>query len=224
MRIVCATRYSAEAFPLCSALGRSLQLFRGYPFVELRLFPGNTLGLSAVYNRAIDEAAENPALLIFVHDDVHLTDFYWPIHLLESLQAFDVVGLVGNRRRVPRQPGWAFIDEKFTWDERQQLSGVIAHGTLPIELLNFYGAPAQEVKLLDGMFLAARSEVLKAAGVRFDERFEFHFYDMDFCREAERRSLRMGTAMISAVHESGGSFNTPSWQAAYARYLDKWQS
>jgi GT2 family glycosyltransferase len=194
-------------------------------FLELRLFPSNSLGLPAVYNTALREAANDPAVLLFVHDDVHLIDFFWPMHLLEALHVFDIVGVVGNRRRVDRQPAWPFIDEKFTWDNNDNLSGILGHGVgLPIERMCIYGQPGSEVKLLDGVFLAARSEVLLSRGLGFDERFEFHFYDMDFCREAERKSLRMGTCKVSVVHESRGSFNTPKWQAGYARYLDKWQS
>jgi hypothetical protein len=70
--------------------------------------------------------------------------------------------------------------------------------------------------------LAARSETLLAKGVEFDERFDFHFYDMDFCRTAERQALRMGTWSLSVIHESGGTYGTPAWRGAYQRYLDKW--
>jgi hypothetical protein len=58
--------------------------------------------------------------------------------------------------------------------------------------------------------------------VRFDERFTFHFYDMDFCREVERKGLRMGTWPISVVHESGGAFGSQGWQDGYAKYLAKY--
>jgi hypothetical protein len=34
----------------------------------------------------------------------------------------------------------------------------------------------------------------------------------------------MGTWTISVIHQSGGNFGTPSWQAGYAKYLEKWQS
>jgi len=40
----------------------------------------------------------------------------------------------------------------------------------------------------------------------FDERFGFHFYDLDLCRQAEQRGIRTGTWPISVVHESGGNF------------------
>ena len=223
VRVVCATRETAEDFAGRTALGRSLSL---YPTLyELRLFPRNSSGLARVYNTAIRESASRPAVLIFVHDDVHLLDFYWPTRILQGLAKFDILGLAGNRRRVARQPAWRFLDDRFTRDDPGNLSGVVAHGkSWPADHISAYGFPGHEVKLLDGVLLAARSETLISRGVFFDERFDFHFYDLDFCRTAEQRGLRMGTWGISVMHESDGTFGTPSWTQAYERYVSKWES
>jgi hypothetical protein len=191
---------------------------------ELRLFPENTQGLPAVYNMALREAAVNPAILVFVHDDVHLLDFYWPTRITQGLAKFDIIGLAGNRRRTPRQPGWRYRDEGFTLDERENLSGVVAHGkNWPADQIGAYGPPGYEVKLLDGLLLAAHSQVLLAKNVMFDEAFDFHFYDLDFCRRAEVQGLRMGTWGISTMHESNGVFGSPGWRQGYERYLAKWK-
>jgi len=224
-RFVCATRATREEFAAKSALGLSLALFRSYSFLELRLFPSNTSGLPLVYNTALREAATDPAILVFAHDDIYLCDFFWPMRLMTALDSFQIVGLAGNRRRVPGQPAWAFVDPSFTWDKPENLSGIVGHGAgFPPESLSFFGTPGVEVKLLDGLLLAARSEILLARGVAFDERFDFHFYDMDLCRQAEARNLRMGTCSISVIHQSPGKFGTPQWQKAYGQYLEKWGS
>jgi hypothetical protein len=223
VRIVCATRESAPRFGTATALGRSLRLYA--PLCELRLFADNSLGLPSVYNTAIREAARDPAILVFVHDDVHLIDFYWPTRIEHGLAKFDIIGLAGNRRRVARQPAWRFTDDQLTRDDREHLSGIIAHGkNWPADYISAYGWPGHEVKLLDGVLLAAQAQTLLARNVFFDERFDFHFYDLDFCRTAEVRGLSMGTWGISAMHESDGVFGSPAWRQAYARYLDKWQS
>jgi len=223
-RIVCATRETRERFFSATALGRSLAIYR-YPFVELRLFPNNSVGLPVVYNTALRESLSDPAILIFVHDDVHLCDFFWPSHLFAGLGQFDILGLAGNRRRVPNQPAWGFIDLNFTWDQPENLSGIVGHGKgFPPDHLSVYGPPCQEVKLLDGVMLVTRSETLLRKRVSFDERFDFHFYDLDFCRQAELQGLRMATWPIAVIHESGGHFGTEVWRSAYAKYLDKWQS
>ena len=225
IRFVVATRSSFDNFFTGTALGRSLALYYPLGGVQVRVFESNTAGLPSVYNQAIEEAREQPALLVFCHDDLHLCDFFWGDRLLEGLQKYDVIGLAGNLRRVPRQPGWAFVDDKFTWDAKENLSGVVAHGHgFPPPNLSVFGPSGLPVKLLDGLLLACQSELMIEKGLRFDERFDFHFYDLDFCREAERLGLSMGTWPISVVHQSSGVFGTPSWRAGYAAYMDKWKS
>lgn len=223
IRFVCATRETKDGFFEKTALGRTLTVFKFMEFVQLRLFVENSEGLSAVYNTAIQESEKDPAILVFVHDDVYICDFYWPDHIYNALNHFDIVGLAGNKRRVPGQPSWAFIDDKLTWDARENLSGVVGHGQgFPCKTLSVFGPPAQEVKLLDGLMLVCHSDLLHEKGLMFDERFTFHFYDMDFCRQAEQKGMKMGTWPISVVHESGGNFGSDSWKQGYQSYMNKW--
>jgi hypothetical protein len=222
-RFVCATRESYDDFFLKTALGRSLAIYRA-PFAELTLFHSNARGLPSVYNEALRDAASDPAILVFMHDDVHLCDFFWHVHILAGLKHFDILGVAGNRRRVARQPAWCFLDEALSVDSAENLSGIVGHGSgFPPENLSSYGPPGQQVKLLDGVLLAAHSETLISKNLRFDERFDFHFYDLDFCRQAEAKHLRLGTWPLSLIHESAGQFGSPAWREAYAKYLDKWK-
>jgi hypothetical protein len=224
LRIVCATRQSAKSFATATALGRSLALYP-FPFVELRLFPDNSAGLPAVYNAALKEPMSPSTIMVFVHDDVHLMDIYWPDRILQGLAVFDILGIAGNARRLPGQPSWKFLDSSFTPDTAQHLSGAIAFGRgWPPECVSYYGTIGREVKLLDGVLLVARSETLLSRNVLFDERFDFHFYDLDFCRQAEQCGLRMGTWPLPIIHESGGDMRNSAWQDAYTRYMDKWGS
>ena len=119
-----------------------------------------------------------------------------------------------------------YLDGQFTRDDEDHLSGVIGHGNVFPDLrqLSVYGKPGQEVKLLDGVFLAARSEVLAEKELQFDPRFDFHFYDMDFCRTARERGLKLGTWPIALTHQSGGSPSQGPWLEAYKIYLAKWGS
>lgn len=222
IRIVSATRRSEVDFHRETALGRSLARgFEGLPFLETVIFPENREGLPALYNSVIRAAAAKPAVLLFIHDDVHLVDYYWPERLYAGLLEFEIVGLIGNRRRLPRQPSWCFKDEWFTWDDFEHMSGFIAHGSaLPYKVTRF--GLLGECKILDGVFLAARSDHLLRHDLFFDEEFDFHFYDLDFCRQAEAKGVRMGTIPISILHESGGGLRSPAWTEAYQRYLAKW--
>lgn len=227
IRLVCATRESQEQFFKKSPLGRSLPFYRMFPpgrRIELRLFKENAEGLPSVYNTAIEESKVDPAILVFTHDDVYLSDYYWAERLLDGLRLFDIVGLAGNRRRAPGQASWMYLNGEFTRDRDENLSGVIGHGEGFPNLieLSVYGPPGQQVALLDGVLLAVRSDVLIESGLRFDTRFSFDFYDMDFCRQAELRGLRMGTWPISIIHGSAGNLGGTAWRAAYRHYLVKY--
>jgi GT2 family glycosyltransferase len=226
IRLVCATRDSKEQFLAASALGRSLTLLKAVRRTQVRLFAENRAGLPTCYNQAIAEAASDPAILVFVHDDVGFCDFFWADQIEAGLKQFDIIGLAGNKHRVPGQPGWAFVgrkDGKFVWDDKSNLSGVVGHGEgFPCKNLSVYGPSGQACKLLDGLLLAVDSAMLEKSGLRFDPRFAFHLYDLDFCRQAEALNLRMGTWPISVVHKSGGSFGTETWQTAYRAYLEKY--
>jgi hypothetical protein len=233
IRLVCATRLAAEQFEHNCALGQSIATFRQQfsSWFETRLFPDNRRGLSSVYNIAIEEAREDPALLAFVHDDVWLMDLFWPQHFIEALQHFEIAGVAGNRRRSPGQLSWGLVRNHagdIGWDAREYLSGCVAHGprtsSPQIKSVGYYGPARQAVKLLDGVLLLAHSHTLMQHQLRFDERFDFHFYDLDLCRQAEDKGIRMGTWDISLIHCSEGSFQDPRWLAGYNTYLNKWGS
>jgi hypothetical protein len=226
LRIVAATRHDQQTFQNQSLLGRTMNKFavRGDVFFVLQqCFPPN--GLSDVFNAAL-AAADEADTILFTHDDVWIDDWFVPERLEDALARFAVVGIAGNRRRVPNQPAWAFVDQKFTWDEPEFLSGMITHAMTnaqgQFEKLDRFGPTPANVKLLDGVFLAAKVKTLRDAGVTFDPRFTFNFYDMDFCRSCEKAGLEMGTWPIAITHGSVGRFGNDQWKAAYAEYLRKW--
>jgi GT2 family glycosyltransferase len=226
VQLICATRVSLDNFMAMTALGRSAKRFfdAGLKF-ELKVFGSNTQPLPIVYNQAIAESSSIVDALVFLHDDVHLIDLHWLSHLELAFGKFDIVGIAGAQTRVARQPAWAFVDTAWTWVGKEYLSGSIAHGTgLATDPISAFGPSGLPCKLLDGVFLSARRETLVRTGLMFDPQFAFHFYDMDFCRQAELKGLTLGTAPISISHESGGSFGDASWQAAYNSYLQKYEA
>ncbi|HJV74349.1 MAG TPA: hypothetical protein VJ654_09025, partial [Noviherbaspirillum sp.] len=224
IRLVCGTRTTQERFFNATSLGKSFSLYKELlPFLELQLFPENSQGLPTIYNLAIDHAKEDPATLVFIHDDVLLPDFFWTDQVEMALRNFEIVGVAGNIRRLPKQSGWAFIDDSFSWDSAENLSGIVAHGKgFPCNQIDSYGPSGVACKLLDGVMLIVDSETLIKSKLRFDPQFSFHFYDMDFCRQAELKGLRMGTWPISLIHESGGAFGSDSWRGAFGKYLEKY--
>ncbi len=222
IEIVAATRFAEADFWKKSALGWSLRRLAYDSRLVARIAFDNRRGLPDVFNARIaaPDAAEH---LVFVHDDVWIDDYFIAQRVAEGLDAFDVIGVAGNRRRVDGQPAWLFVDERLNWDDRSNLSGSVAHGVNPFGPVSSFGPAPVECELLDGVFIAARRSTLRQKGVSFDPRFDFHFYDMDFCRRARACGLRLGTWPICLTHQSGGAFGTPAWREKYAAYVDKWE-
>ncbi len=220
--VVSATRWSEADFWDKSALGTSRRRQEHDERLKPRIAFANRRGLPEIYNERLS-ATDAGEFLVFVHDDVWLDDYFIAERVMEGLAKYDVLGLAGNRRRLPRQPTWAFVDETFAWDAIENLSGSVAHGDKPFGQINAFGPVPVECELLDGVFLAARKSALLANHVRFDPRFDFHFYDVDFCRTARARGLRLATWPICLTHQSlGATFGSEAWKASYLRYLDKW--
>jgi GT2 family glycosyltransferase len=223
VEIVSATRLSEEDFLNNSALGISLRRLSQDRRLIAHIAFENQHALPEIYNARI-ASPDGGDILVFVHDDVWIDDYFMADRVIMGLEKFDVIGVVGNRRRVKNQPAWAFIDNDFTWDEIRNLSGCVAHGNHPFGPLSLFGAVPAECELLDGVFLAVKKSRIKAANVLFDPCFDFHFYDMDFCRNARMKGLRLGTWPICITHQSGGAFGSEPWIEKYRLYLEKWNS
>lgn len=221
--VVTATRLSAADFWANSALGLSLARLKSESRLNACPAFDNQRGLPEVYNArlAAPDCAEH---VIFVHDDVWLDDYFIADRVLEGVARFDVIGVAGNRRRHPGQPSWSLIDHKLTWEESAYLSGAVAHGKQPFGQVSTWGAVPAECEVMDGVFFAAKRDTLREHEVRFDPRFDFHLYDVDFCRTAREKGLRLGTWPICITHQSRGRFGTQQWFAGYEKYLQKWGS
>ena len=221
MQIVTATRFSEDDFWKYSALGISLKRLDPKRFIWGAAFD-NSAGLPEIYNHFLLDDSRCDTI-VFIHDDVWIDDYFLIDRVSEGLKAYDVIGVAGNRRRLPFQPAWGFADRELHWDQ-EHLSGAIAEGKHPAGQVKVAGITPAECELLDGVFLAAKKAVLKSQQVFFDPRFNFHFYDMDFCRTARLKGLRLGTWPICLTHQGTGLFGTPQWQENYTAYLEKWGS
>ncbi|MEI7606090.1 MAG: glycosyltransferase [Rhodospirillaceae bacterium] len=222
--IITATRYNLDDFYGKSALGRSLvESYYDNQRLKILVALENRAGLPAIYNSVIRETeSEDDSIFLFIHDDIHLIDFFWAEKLDQALDQFGIVGIIGNLRRLPGQTSWAFVDAQGTWDDTENLSGTIGHGEAFPCQVNRFGPAPKECKLLDGLMMAVRRRTLVEHGLLFDECFDFHFYDLDFCRQAEVMGVTMGTAAINVIHQSYGNYSSDSWRTSYAKYLKKW--
>lgn len=226
---VVATRLDEAGFLRHTRLGRCLPLISTRGRLPVRAAFVNSQGLPSVYNRVLD-AAKPDEVLVFVHDDVRIDDIWWRLHLGEALQHFDVIGVAGNQRVPPAHMAWwgGYGPDGTPWRDEAWWSGGVRE-----EHPGFDGGPVRDQvhllgpapcasRLLDGLLLVARAGVLREAGVRFDERFDFHFYDLDFCRSAHAAGLRIGTWPLAVTHSPGGAFGSEAWQQGLVRYRAKW--
>jgi len=220
VELVSATRMSEDDFWTKSALGQSLAATGHEGRLVTRISYENTRGLPLVYNDSIDSGDPHD-ILVFLHDDIWLQDLFFVERILSALQDYDIAGLAGNTRRVPWQFAWyRDLQDEFDWGH---MSGVVGHGPMPFtgEMTTF-GPTPQACELLDGLFLAVRKSVLRESGLRFDPRFDFHFYDLDFSRQARAKGLRLGTFPMSVTHQSGGNAGTEGWYRMRDAYWAKW--
>ena len=222
IEIITATRYSVADFQKKSALGQSLERLAD-PTIGVRLVIENKRGLPAVYNDGI-AAAGAGNILVFMHDDVWIDDYFFAQRIIDGLAAYDLIGVAGNKRRNAAQPTWQFLDSDFTPDNPANLSGHVAHGQNPLGEVSKYGSVPADCEILDGVLLAIKKSVLMEHDLRFDTRFDFHFYDLDFCREARENGLKLGTWPIAITHQSGGAFGRGPWLEAFKTYIKKWGS
>ena len=221
IEIVSATRSTKTSFWERTALGASLKRLKHDTRLSSFIAFDNRRGLPDVYNDRI-RSEKSPDILVFVHDDVWLDDYFIADRILSGLKVYDAIGVAGNLRRAPGQPAWWCVDEKFTRDKLEYLSGGVAHGKHPFGAVSPFGATPAECELLDGVLIATRKSTLLAHEIAFDPQFDFHFYDMDLCRNFRSNGLRLGTWPICITHQSVGAYGSAGWSAKRALYETKW--
>lgn len=184
-----------------------------YRFIE-----HNRAGLPQCYNAVLDELGGTDRIVVFVHSDVVLSD----ISTLEKIETamgwFNIVGLVGSAHFDPN-----LKTTSYAWPvwPREFLSGAVEQplGNGTTTWLSFGPAPRRCI-IMDGVFLAI--DMLKIGKVRFDPRFTFHLYDLDFCLAAHQAQLTMGTTNVHIHHASLGDFQAKAYTDAVAAFQRKW--
>jgi len=226
--LVCATKYPARYFHRATLLGRSLRAFPEALRPQVFLLADNhghaAAGLSSFYNRAIEEV-KDAEIIVFLHDDIFIHDWNLAFQLDQTLQIFDLIGVVGSAGVPHGQPGWWHgVDEDGGVVRNQSLtvSGSINHFDPILVRPDYFGPAPIACDLLDGVFLATRLEKLRPAGLRFDPQFIFHCYDTDFCYSARELGWTLGTWPIPLTHASGGDFGA-AWLDSARRLKEKVQ-
>lgn len=186
------------------------------------IYRDNTDGLSKRYNEVLEKKEVKNSILVFAHDDLFIADGFLGEKLNAAMERFDIVGLAGIKAPIE-------IKSPAAWHMAgppEQFSGAVAHykPNDPIsQWMTSFGPTPERVILIDGVFIAVNTEKISAAGLRFDEDFKFHHYDLSFCLRANALKLKIGTWPIYAVHRGlGTSMLTPEWKESEKKFKEKY--
>ena len=152
--------------------------------------------------------------MVFIHDDVEMLGNNVEEELNRAIESgYALMGLAGGRRPVLGSPAlWNTMtrdsDRSGTsvFHNMHKLPNGGLHRATEYPISARFG-PLREVDLLDGLFLAVAIDEVQKTGLRFDEAFKFHHYDLSFCLRAKAAGLRMRTVFVPVVHWSPGLTN-----------------
>jgi GT2 family glycosyltransferase len=168
------------------------------------------------YNRGVRAARGD--VVIFSHDDIEILEPDFARRLALHAAHHDLIGLCGTTRLTDgfwMNAGWP------------HLRGLVAHhypdtGHYRVLVLDGECEASRGVQALDGLFLAARRELLDR--VRFDEEtFDgFHLYDLDFSFRAHRQGYDVAVCHdIPVVHYTYAE--AAGYREAYGKYLARFE-
>lgn len=203
---IIATAKSGDEFREKSQMALFIDKMIAIKKIQYTVIFDNKDGLPKVYNQFISEKYKNQKL-IFVHDDVIIDDLFWEEKLDIAFEKFDIVGLAGSKKcDLTKTPAWHLMSNK------QDYVGEVAHSHNKVSWTTCFGPTNSRSLLLDGLFLAVNTKKLLETQTFFDERFDFHHYDITFCLRANQNKLKMGVAPIKVTHFGlGDSMNTTEW-------------
>jgi hypothetical protein len=187
--------------------------FGDWPHERIRIADARSMydGYERGFARASGE------IVVFSHDDVRFATPDFAARLADAMQAGDMIGVAGTTRLG----GPALL-----WSGHPHLFGAItqkADGESDYEfgVLSLAGPRIEGAQGLDGVFIAARREVVRDVGfdpAAFDR---FHFYDLDFSYRAHLAGARLTIASdLALIHRSRGQFDA-LWKAAQSTFARK---
>lgn len=225
-----------EQLPLLRCLKR-MNLPKGFiarVFVEF----DNSHGLPMVYNGFIENQhglLRDDDIVVFLHDDLWVNDVFFFDKIISSAKHYDVIGACGGKAWDSYGNG----DTPIIWTHAARnkgMSGFMVHAADETQskvkhevtyegrsiFATNYGYAPSRVLTIDGCLMCFTKKAIDE-GLRFDESFKFHFYDMDMCFSAFVKGLKIGTAPVLVTHESlGYSVAQPQFIESQKIFMKKW--
>jgi hypothetical protein len=193
-----------------------------FDFFDFKIHTNNRKGLPELYNQYLTEEYRD-YIIIFAHDDVSITDSEWYSKLSKQFNAgYSVVGIAGSSSVAIRKPTlWHLMNP----DTGENHSGAVEHPyTENTRCITNFGPYPQRVILLDGLFIAVKVSDILDKGIKWDESFKFHHYDLDFSLQCHYAGLQLSTCGINIFHQSPGlrSLEDKGWNESQDIFWKKW--
>ncbi len=185
-------------------------------------FTDNKQGLCARYNEFLEKHADDYDIVVFVHDDVFIDDANIRNKLIEAHTQYDIVGVAGGVNPTIRRPAlWHLMCGGFG----PNLRGFVGHYTEDgkIMMTNF-GPTPDRVAIADGLFLSIKTSQIRNVGWKFNERYNFHHYDISSCLDANKAKLKIGVYPILIYHMSPGlrSLSDPTFLENQEKFIKEY--
>lgn len=230
VRVVVATQKSTSEYFKTSS-GKHLQKIIDISdgLVESEIVETNVVGLSTVYNRSLTQDNDNK-IVCFIHDDVELWDSNFYTKLVEGHKMAPILGVAGaTRLKIPitmQEPtAWHLMGRvkdaynKYTTHH----SGAVYHRVPQGTFATSFGLVPQNCQLIDGLLISVDVGKANENGLRFDEDFLFHHYDLSFCVQAKMRKMDIRTVDVAVLHNSiGDSLQTSEWKQSHELFVNKY--
>ena len=160
----------------------------------------NAVGLPTHYNQFIDKHQHENVWLVFAHQDFILKE---PLNL-DGLDPLAIYGVIGTRRT----PG-NLLGQIIQFDGSRLGTKL----TSPVP-----------VQVLDEMCLITHSSLFQK-GLRFEEKFKFHFYGADLCLQAYSRGFDVYAIQVECQHKSRtaiGDITSKAYIESKRDFKEKW--
>jgi len=148
-------------------------------------------------------------IFIFAHDDIEIIDKNWLHKVVDGLKKYDIVAACGSTLFNPMHGMWS-----------PELNGLISGGCVAHPLKNGkfsftnYGVD-KDILTFDGCFVAMRGDV--ARDIPWKAYNKFHFYDIAFGIDANRKGYKVGVCPIGIKHLSEGNYGK-EWADALKKF------
>ena len=154
-----------------------------------------------------------------MHDDVEVHDAFFADKLVKAHEQYDVVGLAGTRTMNLQSPAlWHHMSK----DIKSDGCGFVSH-YFPDKGLNsaFFGYSPSKALLIDGLFISVDMKKIRDTKCKFDEEFDFHFYDLAFSLQCYLHDVSVGVWPIFVVHYGLGEPDK-NWKELETKFLSKY--